>query len=105
MQTGWLAPNGDFYKCEVFDHVELAAEIVDKLNIQRSGRYHYDDILLSGGWVKITRSLLGVKEQNIVWDKFLTEYQKQFLKPYFEENNELVSWIAQKRWEYETDED
>lgn len=105
MQTGWLAPNGDFYKCEVFDHVGVAADIIDKLNIQRGGRYHSDDILLSGGWVKITRSLLGVKEQNIVWDKFLTEYQKQFLRPYFEKNDELVSWVAKKRWDYETDND
>lgn len=105
MQTGWLAPNGDFYKCEVFDHVELAAEIVDKLNIQRGGRYHYDDILLSYGWVKITRSLLIRKEQNIIWDKFLTEYQKQFLRPYFEENDELIAFSSKARWDRETDDD
>lgn len=103
MQTGWLAPNGDFYPCEVFDHVGVAEDIIDKLNVQKGGRYHSDDILLYGGWVKITRSLLVVKEQNIVWDKFLTEYQKQFLRPYFEENDEPVSWVAQKRWDYETD--
>ena len=103
MQTGWLAPNGDFYPCETFDHVALAEEIVDKLNIQTGLKYHCDDILMDSGWVKITRSLLGRKEQNIFWDKFLTEYQKQFLKPYFEENDELISPIAIMRWEYEMD--
>lgn len=104
MQTGWLAPNGDFYPCEVFDHVGVAGDIIEKLNIQRGMRYHSDDILLSSGWAKITRSLLIVKEQNIVWDKFLTEYQKQFLRPYFEENDEPVSFTSKARWERETDE-
>jgi hypothetical protein len=103
MQTGWLAPNGDFYPCEVYDHVEVAREIIDKLNVPRDGRYHSDDILWSSGWVKITRFFLGVKEQGIVWDKFLTEYQKQFLRPYFEENDELVSFASKARWDREMD--
>jgi hypothetical protein len=103
MQTGWLAPNGDFYPCETFEHIAVAEELVDKLDIHIGLKYHADDILMESGWVKITRSLLGVKEQNIFWDKFLTEYQKKFLKPYFEENDELIGAIAIMRWEYEND--
>ena len=103
MQTGWLAPNGDFYPCETFDHVEVAEDLVDKFNVQRGLKYHADDILMDAGWTKITRSLLGRKEQNVFWEKFLTEYQKQFLRPYFEENDEPVSAIAIMRWEFEMD--
>ena len=103
MQTGWLAPNGDFYECAVFDHIEAARDIVDKISVQRNGKHHPDEILLSAGWVQITRSLLGAKEQNIFWERFLTEYQKQFLRPYFEENDEPVSSVAVMRWEYEMD--
>ena len=103
MQTGWLAPNGDFYQCETFDHTSIAERIVNKLHLVSQRTYHADDVLLDNGWAKITRSLLRVKEQHIVWDKFLTEYQKQFLRPYFEENDEIVSPISLMRWEREMD--
>ena len=101
MQTGWLAPNGDFYPCTLYEHIEVARDIIDKMAIQRNGKYHPDEILLSAGWVQITRSLLGVKEQSIYWDNFLTEYQKAFLRPYFEENDEKVSDISKMKWEME----
>lgn len=103
MQTGWLAPNGDFYPCEVFDHIGAAEDIIDRLNIQINGRYSSDDILWHSGWVKITRSSIGMKEQNIVWEKYLTEYQKNFLKPYFEENDGQISSTAIILWEHEMD--
>jgi hypothetical protein len=101
MQTGWLAPNGDFYPCAVFDHIGIAEDIISKLNVTMNDRYHPDDVLLSAGWVQITRSLLGIKEQNIFWEKFLTEYQKQFLLPYFEENDEPLSSTSKMKWEFE----
>ena len=102
MQTGWLAPNGDFYECAVFDHIDVARNILDKIAVHRNGKCHPDEILLSAGWVQITRSMLGIKEQNIFWEKFLTEYQKQFLRPYFEENDEPISSVAAMKWQYET---
>ena len=103
MQTGWLAPNGDFYKCSLYEHIDVAREIIDKLAVQRNGQHHPDEILLSAGWVQITRSLLGNKEQNIFWKKFLTDYQKLFLRPYFENNDEYVSSVARMRWDREAD--
>lgn len=103
MQTGWLDPNGDFYPCEVFDHIGMAEDIVNDLGLVSRTKYHADEILLQNGWVQITRSLLGIKEQNIFWERFLTEYQKNFLKPYFEENDEPVCGIAIMKWEYEMD--
>ena len=103
MQTGWLDLNGDFYPCEVFDHIAVAEDIVNDLELVSRTKTHADDILLEHGWVQISRSLLGIKEQNIFWERFLTEYQKQFLRPYFEENDEPVCSIAIMRWEYEMD--
>lgn len=103
MQTGWLAPDGSFYPCALYEHIEVAREIVDKIGIQRNGKHRPDEILLSAGWVQITRSLICVKEQNIFWENFLTDYQKIFLRPYFEQNDETMSPVAIMRWEYETD--
>lgn len=101
MQTGWLDTAGDFYPCAVFDHIAMAEGIVDDLGLVSRTKHHADEILLEHGWVQITRSLLGMKEQNIFWDRFLTEYQKNFLRPYFEKNDEPICSIAKMRWEYE----
>ena len=103
MQTGWLDTAGDFYPCSVFDHIGMAEGIVNDLGLVSRTKYHADEILLENGWVQITRSLLGMKEQKVYWERFLTEYQKNFLRPYFEENDEPICSIAKMRWEYETD--
>lgn len=103
MQTGWLDTAGGFYPCEVFDHVVEAERIVRNLGLVSGTKYHADEILLNNGWVQITRSLIGRKEQNIFWNRFLTEYQKNFLKPYFEENDEPISSVAIIKWEREMD--
>ena len=101
MKTGWLSPNGDFYPCDTYEHVDVAEYIVDKLNLQRGGQHHKDEVLLDAGWVQISRSALGQKEQKIYWRHFLTDYQKNFLRPYFEENDEIVCPISLMRWERE----
>lgn len=98
MQTGWLDPAGRFYPCDTFDHVAVAEEIVGDHYIAAP-----DDALMDSGWVKITRSLLGMKEQNIFWEKHLTNPQIEFLRAYFEKNDENVCPVAQMRWEYEMD--
>lgn len=102
MQTGWLDPTGYFYPCEVFDHVEVARDIVENMGVSFYGTAP-DDVLLELGWAKVTRSLLGMKEQHFVWEKHLTGAQKEFLKPYFEDNDEPVSMVAVVKWEYELD--
>jgi hypothetical protein len=43
-----------------------------------------DDTLLKHRWVKISMSLLSRKEWCIMWESFLTEYQRYFLKDYQE---------------------
>lgn len=98
MQTGWLNPAGRFYPCETFEHFAVAEEIIGDYYIAAP-----DDALMDIGWVKITRSMLGMKEQGIFWEKHLTQPQIEFLRPYFEENDEPVSPVALMRWEWELD--
>ena len=107
LDTGWLAPDGSFFKCHSYDHIAEAREIVDKLgysDISPEGkRIHADDNLMSHGWCYIGISCFMCHEWRIGWNKFLTEYQKQFLKPYFEESDLPVNEFAVMKWERETE--
>lgn len=85
LSIGWLSPDGDIYECEPYDHIELAANICRKFGYEQYGAL--DDILLKHSWVHITFSFAPYRRFHIYWDKFLTEPQKQYLKPYFEEAN------------------
>lgn len=103
MQTGWLDPAGRFYPCETFEHVAVAQDIVHESEIPNRFLSAPDDVLMYTGWVKITRSLLGTKTQEIFWERRLTDSQIKFLWPYFAENDENISSIAMMRWERELD--
>ena len=99
--TGWLAPDGDLYECDIYDHIETAANICHKFGYEQSGAL--DDILLKHSWVHISFSFAPYRRFYIEWDKFLTEPQKQFLKPYFEEA--FVCNSSCLRWKQEVDHD
>lgn len=107
LNTGWLAPDGSFFKCHSYDHVAKAEEIIDKFgysNIRPDGRrIHADDNLMSHGWCYIGISSFMHHEWRVNWDKFLTEYQKQFLIPYFEESYLPVNEFNVMRWKQETE--
>lgn len=99
LPIGWLAPDGDMYECDLYDHIEAAANICNKFGYERFGAL--DDILLKHSWVHISFSLAPYRRFYIEWDKFLTEPQKSFLRPYFE--NVFVNSSACSRWEQETE--
>lgn len=71
--------------------------------------YHYqnpdhlpeDDVLLKHGWVHVTVSLLGNREWCIWWENRLTDYQKNYLRPYFEESEIQPSFGSLCKWESE----
>lgn len=98
LKTGWLSPNGDFYECGVYEHFSLARAI-----LKDSYEKHPDDELFSLGFAEITISQLGVKAWNVYWSHFLTEQQKNFLKPYFEDEKLPVGGVTKMRWEMEND--
>lgn len=98
-ETGWLAPDGTFFQCDVMDHIAVADELVEKFG------YHdincrNDDILMNHGWVHISISFF-CHEFRIYWDKHLTELQKSFLKPYFEQDYMPIPAITKDEWEDE----
>lgn len=96
MQTGWLSPTGEFIKCDTCDHIYVARQLT-------GDGYRADDLLLKRGYVQISRSLMGEREQAIYYDlrHVLTPEQIMFLRPYFEDNDIPVSDVAQQRWEME----
>lgn len=99
MELGWLSPSGDFFPCEMYDHIHVADKIVRQYGYQALTSSN-DDILMKNGWVHITRSMFD-HELRIYWDKYLTEYQKNFLKEYFEQDIFPVSEICKYAWECE----
>ena len=103
MQTGWLDPAGCFYPCNIYEHYDLAIELVACIYPEIMDDEYEDVILLNRGWVQITRSQIGQKTQNIYWDRFLSEFQKQFLRPYFEDNDEPISSVSMMKWKHETE--
>jgi len=105
LKTGWLSPDGELYECSSYDHVSTAHEIIDRFNIacgldDKLRTIPDDDILLQHGWVYIGISCFLCHEWRIGWTKFLTEYQKEFLRPYFEDEIKVNS-LAVDRWNTE----
>lgn len=103
--TGWLSPAGELHKCDSWNHVEKAREIVDSYRYQTITHRSVDDCLMAHGWVYIGISTFLCHEWRIVWEKFLTPYQINFLKPYFEEPVLPVNSVARMRWEREVEEE
>lgn len=96
MKTGWLSPTGEWFPCEVYDHIYVAQKL--------SGESHRaDDKLISQGWVKISISNWPTKRWSIWWKHWwLTPEQKRFLEPYFAPDSELpVDDFERDYWEDE----
>ena len=90
MPTGWLSPNGELWKCSYYEHSATAEEICEKLNISYERRWQgEDEALYSLGWCKLAISSLGKKEYWVHWERPLTDYQRYFLKKYFENSSDL----------------
>ena len=101
LRTGWLSPSGELCPCYSYDHIEEARAIVKRINIANHENGRPDDALIAAGWVYIGTSSMGPSEWRIAWGKFLTEYQKNFLKPYFEQTAIPVNNMTIFRWKEE----
>lgn len=98
---GWLSPDGEFVKCNFYDHLDKAREIYPTV-IKALGKtastkdlYMADDGLLDLGWTKITRSEF-TREWYIICIKF-TKAQYDILKPLIE--NERIEPLSKYRFE------
>lgn len=98
LETGWLAPDGTFTKCKVYEHIATAYKLLG-MDVSSAP----DDLLQSAGYAEITISQLGTKEWRVYWKHFLTEPQKNFLKPYFEDTERPMGWASRCRWDKEND--
>ena len=95
MQTGWLSPTGEWHPCETYEHTSYASRVLNSS----------ENRLENTGWVKITRSAMGIREQKIYWDlrHTLTPEQVRFLRPYIEENDIPVDELVKYRFRKETE--
>ncbi len=98
LETGWLSPNGTFIPCGVYEHISTAYQILGN-----DDSSYPDEKLHNAGYAEITISQLGVKSWRVYWKNFLTDEQKNFLKPYFEDANRPMSSVSQMRWDKEND--
>lgn len=109
LKTGWLDTYGHLHECSEYSHMSKARELqlANKYPDIRdsSGRLVYgDDVLLKHSWVYIGYSaggFFGPPQWRINWEYglHLSPAQKEFLKPYFEEDN--VSCISKELWDDE----
>ena len=55
LKVGWMAPNGDFYPCSMWDHMETAIDLYESnygYKFERDCAYA-DDLLKTKGWIGI----------------------------------------------------
>ena len=100
LKFGWLSPAGELWECCSYDHCSTARKIVDKYGYATIQHRCADDCLMANGWAYIGTSEFDY-EYRIGWKNFLTDYQKNFLRPYFEDPTTPVNLIARQRWESE----
>lgn len=90
--TGWLSPDGEYIHCSTMDHYSVAADIVEERNIPCESSY-YLDALTEHGWIQISFQRLLGHGYIFLYDgnNHATDAQKEFLRKYFDEEEEWVS--------------
>ena len=112
LPLGWLSPEGEFVQCSCYAHLSTAREIINMLVPEDllcpSSKYNPekpqpDVFLLDSGWASINIHLLGKREYCIYWNRYLTDFQKIFLKKYFENPEVPIDSFCRTRWESENE--
>ena len=91
LDTGWLAPNGDWYPCEYTGHLRLADDLWHSM-----GQAWVPDVeqkLLKMGWLKIQGVMFLEHGFLFHWDYkhgHLTLEQVQVIKPIVEDNWDMI---------------
>lgn len=90
IKLGWLSPTAEMIKCNAYEHIQTAYDILDKnYGVSVGHVFNPDDVLVDLGWVHICRSAILSHDYHFYWNinRFLTPEQIQYLKPYFEDKN------------------
>lgn len=91
LDTGWMAPNGNFYQTKYMEHLAVADEIWRSLYGQDAvPPNNVDEKLVNIGWCEI--HYLTFFEHGFLFhfERHLTEEQKQIIKPVFEKEKERI---------------
>jgi hypothetical protein len=97
IDCGWLSPSGQFTQCEPYEHIAVAEELVDG----KVPCIAADEYLLDHGWVKIYRESFCGHKWLVDWRGFLSEPQKSFLRPIFEDAQNDIYIYCRDCWEDE----
>ena len=92
MELGWLSPNGELIKADYMSHMIIADKIC-KQYYPNVDPVWSDEFLMKQGWVHITMTTFIEHAYHILWDYnvYLTQAQKNYLKPIVELN---WAWIS-----------
>lgn len=102
LKCGWLAPDGSFFPVGYAEHLAVARDILAQMNLQAADTKNMpDEVLLNRGWASITILSLLDHGWEIAWRNHLSDYQKNFLKPYFENGLLPATKNTQQRWNLE----
>ena len=96
MDTGWLSPSGEFIECEPRDHLSVADDIAQNLDIYDDD-CNSDDVLLEFGWIRI--SILEFFERGFHFPfvkENASENQRLFLHDFYDKHREGISQQGMK---------
>lgn len=88
LDTGWLAPNGDWYPCDYMEHLALADDLWKLMH--NVWEPDVEQKLLEMGWCKIY--CVNYLEHGFVFNcnRHLTPEQIHVIKPIVEDNWDMI---------------
>lgn len=87
VSAGWIAPNGDFYKCRGWEHDRLARRIADKFGIASAA----NPDMVEAGWIRFYFNGTMCSKQGTAWLKECgTQSQLNTLSDLLEKYKEAV---------------
>lgn len=94
LDTGWLAPNGDWYPCDYMEHLALADDLWNLMyGLWEPWEPNIEQKLLEMGWVEIQLMRFDRPYYLFHWDyshRHLTPEQVHVIKPVVEDNWDMV---------------
>lgn len=68
--SGFLAPNGDVFRCSYMGHTYLASDLTKQFNIQLAEEYYgsrHVQTLLKAGWLELRPGYVAFESDNEIW--------------------------------------
>lgn len=92
LETGYIAPNGDFYSCDYFEHLDAADELLSTFYDYTT--FDNEEELLKKGWISIhCLASFSISNFPVYLFRFrghLTSEQIHVIKPIIEDNWERI---------------